>query len=168
MTKFLTRLVADKFTCQIEMEIINLTVHVQQPIVMMVCWTRGPQRDESNKFEVTPDKTQYEIKHTFSRASSFFREKNCIQKKTCTIELVSSALEKRVVVGSIEMDLAPMVGKGRTIQTLDLENISIAKSARITAAFTLTELGKGEAEKFNNMLSPNVAAGKNMSGAFGG
>ena len=57
MAKFLTRLVSDKFTCAISMEIIKLSVHVKQPIVMMVCWTRGPQRDETTKFEVLPDKT---------------------------------------------------------------------------------------------------------------
>ena len=59
--------------------------------------------------------------------------------------MVAVALDKRNVVGSIEIDLATMVGKGRINQTLDLENLSVVKSARLTAAFTVTELSKEEA-----------------------
>jgi len=54
-----------------------------------------------------------------------------------------------------------MVGKGRTTQTLDLDNISIAQSARITAAFTVTELTEEEAKRVNTEE-------KRVSSAFGG
>ena len=71
-------------------------------------------------FEATPDKEKYAITSKFSRASTFFRDKSgAVQKKTCMLELLVADTEQPSpeVVGSIEVDLGPMLGKENISQT---------------------------------------------------
>lgn len=49
-----------------------------------------------------------------------------------------------------------MVGKGRTTQDLDLENITVAKSARITAAFTVAEMSEEESKNEEGRISTYI------------
>ena len=85
----------------------------------------------------------YEIGHTFSRTSQLFREKDGgVQKKTCTLELIQSTLDNKSTIGSVEIDMAQMVGKGRITQTFDLNNLSISGSPSITCAFNVVEIGE--------------------------
>ena len=79
---------------------------------LYVAWTRGPQKDESTKFEVSPDKTSYDVNQKFSKISHFFREKDgSIQKKTCSVELFS-AWPSNKSCGAVEFDLGTVLGKG--------------------------------------------------------
>ena len=59
MAKFLNRIGADKVTCVIEMELTNLKVTCSDEMSMVIAWTRGPQRDETSKFEINPDQLDY-------------------------------------------------------------------------------------------------------------
>ena len=49
--------------------------------------------------------------------------------------------DRKVNVGAIDIDLGTMVGKGKTTLTLDLSNVMIIDSAKITASFTVSEGG---------------------------
>ena len=142
MAKFLNRIAAEKVTCAIEMELSNLKIRCSDPMTMVVAWTRGPQRDESAKFDVTPDQVDYTLKDCFKRESHFYREKDgSFQKKSCSIDLVFLSGDRKVNVGAIDIDLGTMVGKGKTTLTLDLSNVMIIDSAKITASFTVSEGG---------------------------
>ena len=55
MAKFLNRIGADKVTCVIEMELTHLKVVCSDEMSMVIAWTRGPQRDETSRFEINPD-----------------------------------------------------------------------------------------------------------------
>ena len=62
-----------------------------------------------------------------------------------------------------------MVGKGRTTQALDLENITVAKSARITAAFTVSEMSEEEAKNEEGRVSAYITGvGSAIVGGGGG
>ena len=152
MAKFLNRIGADKVTCVIEMELTNLRVICSDPMTMFIAWTRGPQRDESSKFDVSPDQTDYKLKDSFKRESHFYREKDgSFQKKTCGIDLVFLSGDRKVNVGFIEIDLGTMVGKGKTTLTLDLQNVMIIQSAKITASFCVTEGGVDPMKELESM-----------------
>ena len=142
MAKFLNRIGADKVTCVIEMELTNLKVACSDEMSMVIAWTRGPQRDETSKFEINPDQIDYQLKESFKRESHFYREKDgSYQKKTCNIDLVFLSGDRKVNVGFIEIDLGTMVGKGKTTLTLDMQNTMIINNAKITASFNVSEGG---------------------------
>ena len=108
----------------VKFAVTSVSIQTDQPSVMMVCWIRGPQRDESSKFEVDPDKTEYEFEHTFQRASKLFRDKTgAIQNKSCSLELVMEKEEQTQMVGNIKLDIAELYEKSDGEQTFQLDNL---------------------------------------------
>ena len=76
MAKFFDRLGKGKESCQIRLTIHKVEADVVQPLNFTLCFVRGPQRDESNRFEIIPSNREAEINQTFSRESTFYKEKN--------------------------------------------------------------------------------------------
>ena len=143
MAKYLKRITQSKVPCMVTMDIKEVSVEVGSAMSLSVRWTRGPQVDQSEKFEVTPDATKYNIVQSFSRASTLYREKGgSISKKTCMLELVAS---DGSIAGSVEVDLGPMVGKENFSYTFDFENLNNIQNATLTGLFTIRELSKEEA-----------------------
>lgn len=54
MAKFLSRFGAVKTTCTINLTIHKIEADIVQPLNMTLFFVRGPQRDETNRFEITP------------------------------------------------------------------------------------------------------------------
>ena len=54
MAKFLQRFGAAKIVCSITLTIHKFEAEVEQPLNMSLVFVRGPQRDESNRFDITP------------------------------------------------------------------------------------------------------------------
>lgn len=73
--KLFKRMGAEKVSCNIELRITSITVHVQQPLILKLRWTRGPQQDTSQTFEVNQNRNVYELNQMFVRTSTFYREK---------------------------------------------------------------------------------------------
>ena len=166
MAKFLTRIGADKLYCSIQLEIQQIDLKVSQPMHLYVAWTRGPQKDESSKFEVNPNESVYAVNQKFSKTSHFFREKDgSIQKKTCSIELLSAWPSKKSC-GSVEFDLGTVLGKGSVTRNLKLQNV--VEDIQITAVFKVSELSKEEAAKAEAEDSKLGKAFGKVGGAIGG
>ena len=84
MAKFFSRLGKNFMTCSIRLSIHKVEADVSQPLNMSLFFVRGPQRDESNRFEITPSNREADINQTFSRDSSFYQEKNgALEEKKC-------------------------------------------------------------------------------------
>ena len=112
---------------------------------MVVSWKRGPQRDESGKFEVIADETEYSVIHTFSRASTLFRDKaGVMQKKESQLELASVSLETSTIIGSGEVDLGAYFGKVNEKIKVKLDNSKVDSNASISCIISVTELSKEE------------------------
>ena len=166
MAKFLHRIGADKLFCRVNLEIVDISIRAPQPMHLYVAWTRGPQKDESSKFEVTPDKATYAVNQKFSRTSHFFREKDgTIQKKTCALELLSAWPSKKSC-GSVEFNLAEVFGKGDVTRKLSVENV--VENISITAIFNVSELSKEEAAKAEAEENKLGKAFGTVGGAIGG
>ena len=87
--KRISNLFKEKIHALITINVTLVSIQTDMPASMMICWTRGPQRDESAKFEVEPSKTDYKLMHTFSRCSALHKDKSgAITPKVSTIELV--------------------------------------------------------------------------------
>ena len=56
MAKFFARLGAEKVTCNIFLVIHNVEADVQSPLNMTIMFCRGPQKEESLKFKISPQK----------------------------------------------------------------------------------------------------------------
>jgi len=76
MAKFFKRLSAPKVVCSIHMTFRYLHASVTQPRIMQLKFIRGPQTDETKKFEVIPGQPDIDISETFTRDSSFYRDKD--------------------------------------------------------------------------------------------
>lgn len=75
MAKFLQRFGAEKVSC-----VVNLTIHsvhadVVQPLSLTIQFIRGPQKDESQRFELNASSPDADINEQFSRESTFYKEK---------------------------------------------------------------------------------------------
>ena len=115
--KRISNLFKEKVHALVTIEVTTVSIQTDIPASMMICWTRGPQRDESAKFEVEPSKADYEIVHTFSRCSTLFKDKSsAITPKLSSIELVTD----QETVGSIEVELGQYLGKSNEAQTFEL------------------------------------------------
>ena len=55
MAKFFSRVSKDKQDCTITLTIKTLEIHVNVDQTLQVIFERGPQKDLSNKFQVTPN-----------------------------------------------------------------------------------------------------------------
>lgn len=59
--KLFRRMGADKVLCNIELRISSITVNVYQPLILKLRWTRGPQQDTSDSFEVSQSRNVYDF-----------------------------------------------------------------------------------------------------------
>ena len=61
---------------------------VTRPYIMQLIWHRGPQKDESKSFEVTPKTPEIQLTDHFLRDSNFYNDgKGGFQEKICKVEL---------------------------------------------------------------------------------
>lgn len=139
MAKFLSRLGADKATCGIHLHIHKIEADVVQPFTMTIFFKRGPQSDESNRFELTPFVREVELDQTFARDSTFYREKNGWQKKECTLQLGYYTLDKWVMTGTVDINMADMVGKGEVRRQYEFTGQTATENARVEVTFTIEE-----------------------------
>ncbi len=94
---------------------------MQQPLILKLRWTRGPQQDVTEAFEVNSDANTYELNYSFKRTSNFYRDgANSYQRKECKLELLYSSVGREESTGSIEIDMGPLVGKGQVYQVYNL------------------------------------------------
>ena len=146
--KKIGNLFKEKVPALITIDVTVISVQTEQPGSMSLCWKRGPQRDESEKFEVIPSQTEYEVSNTFSRCSKILREKSgTLNTKTCTLELVMVNEDQQQTVGTIDIDLTEMFQKEKETKTLQFTNLQIIQSASVTASFSVSELTKEEAKE---------------------
>ena len=73
--KLFKRMGAQKVLCNIDLLISSIEVNVDQPLILKLKWTRGPQQDVSETFEVSPSTNTYELNFRFSRTSNFYKDK---------------------------------------------------------------------------------------------
>ena len=73
MEKFFSRLTAEKVKCSIFLCVHNVDAQVPQPLKdITIMFIRGPQKDESYKFKITPQQPLIDISQTFRRESGFY------------------------------------------------------------------------------------------------
>ena len=65
--KLFKRMGAEKVLCTIDLKISSFQVDVEQPLILKLRWTRGPQQDISETFEVNRQRNTYELNFSFSR-----------------------------------------------------------------------------------------------------
>ena len=80
---------------------------------MQLTFVRGPQKNETKKFEVVPTNPLITIGETFSRDSTFYKDnKGVWQEKECRVELIVFGLDKKQsTAGHVTIDLGSLVGK---------------------------------------------------------
>ena len=76
MRKLFTRMVSDKLNAMVDLKITSIVLDVEQPMILKLCWKRGPQTDVTPSFEVTKHANTYEVNFQFSRQSHFYRDKH--------------------------------------------------------------------------------------------
>ena len=84
---------------------------------------RGPQKDESYKFKVTPDQPVVDISQTFRRESGFYVAKEGgYQPKLCQLAIgfYPSPKDKWQQLGSITIDMGQWVNLPQVRQWFDL------------------------------------------------
>ena len=144
--KLFKRMGAEKATCNIELKIASVQLEVQQPLIVKIRWTRGPQMDTSEEFEVSQMKSSYDLNFAFTRTSTFYHDgKGGYQPKLCNLEVVYSSVGKEELTGSIEIDMAPLVGKTNIYQAYVLTGETVTRNTQINAFFTIYEQGKAPA-----------------------
>ena len=90
---FFGRVFAKEVKCIIELKISSFQVDVQTPLVLKIRFTRGPQQNVSETFEVNKDRNTYELNFFFSRESHFHQDgKGGYQRKMCKIELLYTSV----------------------------------------------------------------------------
>jgi len=139
MAKFLSRLGAEKAQCGIFLCIHKIEADVVQPFTMTILFKRGPQQDESNRFELTPFNREVELDQTFQRDSTFYREKNGWQKKECTLQLGYYTLDKWVLTGNCEINMGDMVSKGDVRRYFEFTGQTATENARVEVTFNISE-----------------------------
>lgn len=113
---------AEKALCTIKLKVSSFQVDVEQPLVLKLRWTRGPQQDVSETFEVNRDRNTYELNFCFQRQSTFYKDgKGGYQRKDCNIELIYTSVGHEEVTGSVEIDMGPLVGQGEVYQAFQLQ-----------------------------------------------
>ena len=45
MRKLFTRMVSEKLTAIVDLKITSIVLDVEQPLILKLCWKRGPQTD---------------------------------------------------------------------------------------------------------------------------
>jgi len=91
--KLFKRAFKQEVKCNIDLKITSLTLEVDQPLILRLRWTRGPQQDVSETFEVSRAANTYELNFNFARGSSFYRDsKNVFERKESKIELIASSV----------------------------------------------------------------------------
>ena len=86
---------------------------------------------------MSPDQLDYELDHTFSRASVFFRESNGkIQVKMCKLQLMMETQEGTQMLGSADINLAPYFEQTGVVKTIPLIDLNLIESAAITVSFS--------------------------------
>ena len=172
MAKFLKRLTQQKVNCMVEVSIKDLSVQVDLPTTLKIQFDRGQFKDASAQFEVTPDTTQYDVGHTFSRASVFYRDKSGkIAEKKSALELITVPENKKAAqktVGKVEINLALIYGKSDDTHTYEFEHLKVIQSAQVTVSISVTELSK-EVEGSQEMAEPDfegVARVRSRSKSF--
>lgn len=121
--KLFKRMGASKALCNIELRITSITLNVFQPLILKLRWTRGPQTDTCDNFEVNQARNVYDLNQTFNRTSNFYREKDgSWQRKECKLSLIYSSLGKEEQTGEITIDMSPFVGKGESYHSFTLTN----------------------------------------------
>ena len=117
--KRIGNLFKEKVPALITIDVTVVSVQTGEPGNMLLCWKRGPQRDESEKFNVNPSQTEYEVQNTFSRCSKILRDKSgTLNGKTCTFELVMVNEDQQQTVGTIEIDFTEMFQKEKQTRIL--------------------------------------------------
>ena len=138
--KLFRRMGAEKVTCTIELKISSFEVDVEQPLVLKLRWTRGPQQDVSETFEVNRDRNTYELNFFFSRQSTFYKDgKGGYQRKDCSIDLIYTSVGREEVAGTVEIDMGPFVGRGAQYQAFQLREQSVTRKAQVNAFFNIYE-----------------------------
>ena len=57
MAKYLKRITQSKVPCMVTMDLKEVSVEIGTTMSLLVKWTRGPQIDMTDKFEVSNEKT---------------------------------------------------------------------------------------------------------------
>lgn len=145
MEKFFSRLTSEKVTCSIFLCVHNVEAKVSQPLKEVTLhFTRGPQKDESYKFKVTPEQALVDISQTFRRDSNFYAAKHGgYQPKLCQLAIgfYPTPKDKWQQLGSITVDMGQWVNLPQVRQWFSLECSHKAISmARIDCTFMVYDI----------------------------
>ena len=142
---------------------------------MSLFFVRGPQRDESNRFEIIPSERETDVNQTFSRESTFYQEKsgNWGEKK-CQILLGYYTLDKWVQTGILDLNMGPFVGKGECHKDFDFNGQTATENAKVHLTFLIEPKDSGalanHTENLRNTEVPTSGGGyfKKLGGNIAG
>ena len=122
MTNLFARLGKEKTEFNVKVSFHKIEGTVGTPVQMTLIFERGPQKDETEKFEMGPEITSAELDKTFERTSGFYfdKKKEVWFEKNCSVLAGYFAGPKWVQVAKKKMDMAPMVEKGETAEKVEL------------------------------------------------
>jgi hypothetical protein len=153
MSKFFSRLGQDKATCPVKLTIHKIEADVVQPMSCVLIFKRGPQTDSTQRFELGPFSREVDIEATFTRESTFFREKNGgWAKKECIIQLAYFQFEKQFIGGSIDINMGDFVDQGEVTKWFEFTGQNQTENARVQCTFVV-QVGEEKASTLSSVSS---------------
>ena len=152
LVKHFTRIVSDKIICNVVVQLEELTATVKKPTEVRIEVSRGPHKEQTPRIEILPDKSQYELDHTWTRASQFWLKNDQSQEKTCVVTLTAFIDGDKFSI-SKAIDIGPMIGKEKITSTLELESNKTELSDDTVVGGTVT--GKPWRKLKKDAMEPN-------------
>jgi hypothetical protein len=130
----------NKFICPISMIVHSVEADVVQQLSLSLKIVRGPQTDESEKFEIDGSKKNVKLNLSFSRDSGFIwlPRLNRWEAKWCTIQLGYYEFNKWTLTGTVDIDMAPMVDQGYVTKVYDLKEQIATENAKVEVTFNIS------------------------------
>ena len=111
------------YKCSIEVSIESIVSDVQKPYEVSIQFERGPQTDESGKYQLKPKERKVVVNKTFTRTSSFTyaKKEDKWYEKECKLTLFYFEGDSKKTAGVMKVNLGEMVDKSDVTRSIEFK-----------------------------------------------
>lgn len=134
MSKLFSRIGQSKTPMAISLQFLEVSSETETTDEFNICWRRGPQEDETAKYQFEPGQKILKMTDKFDRISGFYQNKKGeFQRKTCAFRLRIGGKSHLS-----NFDLSSQVGNKNTSVEITLGKLTVKVLFKIVPASRVT------------------------------